>query len=101
MATARISSKTFLNKLYRLFENKPKIFKLKKLRRARGYCHGKEEKIELDYREELLSTLIHEALHFMYPDWEEDDILAHEIYLINEITPRQAINILKRFSKTL
>lgn len=99
--TPLIDKDQFVRKLYKLFRQKPKIFHVKKLKSARGYCHTDIEKIELDYRDEIISTLLHEALHFIYPDWPEEEVLWHETHLINKLSPRQIKNIIKRFSAIL
>lgn len=99
--TPLIDKDRFVRKLYRLFKEKPKIFYIKKLKSARGYCHQDIEKIELDYRDEIISTLLHEALHFIHPEMSEDQVLWHETYLINKLSPRQVKNIIKRFSAIL
>lgn len=99
--TPLIDKDRFVRKLYKLFREKPHIFHVKKLRVARGYCHTDVERIELDYRDELISTLLHEALHFIHPEMTEEQVLWHETYLINKLSPRQIKNIIKRFSAIL
>lgn len=96
-----INKDRFVRKLYKLFREKPHIFHVKKLRSARGYCHTDIERIELDYRDELISTLLHEALHFLHPEMTEEQVLWHETYLINKLSERQVRNIIKRFSAIL
>lgn len=91
----------FTRRLYRLFKEKPFIFELKKLKGARGYCFDDLSKIEIDYREEVISTLVHEALHYIKPDWKEKRVRFNEIYLMQRFSKTQIKNILKRFSKIL
>lgn len=98
---AKINKDRFTRELYRLFRDKPKIFHVKKLRSARGYCHQTIERIELDYRDEIISTLLHEALHFIYPEMTEEDVLKNELELINTLSARQVRNIIKRFGAIL
>lgn len=99
--TASILPHQFTVKLYRLLRYNPEIFHLTKLRNARGYCHDDGSRIELDYRDEIIPTLIHEVLHFHYPDWSESKVRWHETYLINSLSPRQVKNIIKKFSEIL
>lgn len=99
--TPLINKDWFVRKLYRLFKDKPHIFHIRKLKKARGYCHTEIERIELDYRDEIISTLLHEALHFLHPEMSEDQVLWHETYLINKLSQRQVKNIIKRFSAIL
>jgi len=98
---AKLNKYRFTRELYKLFREKPGIFHVKKLKSARGYCHTTIERIELDYRDEIISTLIHEAIHFLYPDMEEVDVLKQETQLINSLSPRQIRNIIKRFGAIL
>ena len=42
--------------------------------------------IRLDPRVDCLSTLIHEALHGLEPDWTEDQVLKREKWLANRLT---------------
>lgn len=98
---AKLNKYRFTRELYKLFREKPGIFHVKKLKSARGYCHTTIERIELDYRDEIISTLLHEALHFLYPDMSEDQVLRNEKDLINNLSPRQVRNIIKRFAHIL
>lgn len=99
--TPLIDKDRFVRKLYKLFRDKPHIFHVKKLRVARGYCHTDIERIELDYRDEIISTLLHEAIHFLYPQMTEEQVLKNEHELINTLSPRQVRNIIKRFGAIL
>jgi len=99
--TTKIDKDQFVRKLYKLFREKPNIFHVKKLKAARGYCHLETERIELDYRDEIISTLLHEALHFIYPELSEELVLKNEHDLINSLSPRQVRNIIKRFGAIL
>jgi hypothetical protein len=82
-------------------DTKPEIFKLKKMRNERGYCLDDGTEIALDHRDELLSTLIHEVIHYLHPTWSEKAVLNAEKYIINHVTPKRAGNILKRLAKIL
>jgi hypothetical protein len=57
--------------------------------------------VTLDYRKDILSCLVHEVLHFYYPQWTEKKVLREEKRLINAITERQARNILKALAKVI
>ncbi len=98
---AKLNKYRFTRELYKLFREKPGIFHVKKLKSARGYCHTKIERIELDYRDEIISTLIHEAIHFLHPQMSEEHVLKNELDLINSLSARQVRNIIKRFGAIL
>lgn len=76
------------------------FFKLKKLKGAMGYCEW-EDGIILDYRREFIATLIHECIHFLKPAWSETQVLYAEKRIINSITIKQTINLLKIFISRL
>jgi hypothetical protein len=88
----------FLSRMYKLFEKRPDIFELKKLRGIYGECVYDEDKIYIDYRKIFLPTLIHEVLHYFYPDWSETKVLKEESKIVNALSVRQVQNILKRYS---
>ena len=44
--------------------------------------------IRLDPRVDCLSTLIHEAIHGLEPDWTEEQVLKREKWLANRFTIR-------------
>jgi hypothetical protein len=60
---------------------------------GRWCCGFVEERVQIlyiDFREDLLSTFMHEALHAIYPDAGEPEIRQRELAGMKEITPRQA-----------
>lgn len=57
--------------------------------------------VTLDYRRDILSCLIHEVLHFYYPEWSEKKVLRMESKMVNAISIRQARNILKALAKVI
>lgn len=85
------------NKIVRLIKKSNlDFFKLKKLKGVMGYCEW-ENGISLDYRRELIPTLIHECIHFLNPKWSETQVLYAEKRVVNSITAVQVIKILKLF----
>ena len=76
--------------------SEPDFFRFKKLKGAMGYCEW-EDGIIIDYRRELIATLIHECIHYLYPNWSESQVLYAEKRVINTINNRQVVNILKTF----
>lgn len=95
-----VTTKTFIRRLHVFLRDKSHIIELKKLHGASGKCHEVVEKIDIDYRNEMLSTLIHEVIHF-YWSWSETDVLWHEKYYMDKITVRQVKTILKKFVENL
>jgi hypothetical protein len=53
------------------------------------------ETITLDYRKEIIPTLIHEFIHHLHSTWCETKVLTKERQIMSVLTPRQAHNIIK------
>ena len=60
-----------------------------------GYYERGTEEIHIDYRREIIPTLIHEALHKWHPEWSETKVLREESRIVNALSSRQIKNILK------
>lgn len=74
---------------------------LKKLRVVHGWCDLENDCIEIDYRKELIPTLIHEMLHYMYPYWSETKVISNEKAIINNMTEFDVVILLKTFLKKI
>jgi hypothetical protein len=83
----------------------PSFFIFRKLRGAMGYMlwedEKNEEKIEIDYRKSLLPTVIHECIHYLYPEWNETEVLYAESRVVNHLDSFEMAKILKLFSEKL
>lgn len=87
--------------MYNLFNTRPEVFVLKKMRLYEGEYNPEDDKINIDYRKEFISTLVHEVLHFLNPNWPEQKVRLEEQKIMNSLSVRQVRNILKRFSQFL
>ena len=70
----------------------------KKLKSCCAYYDNTDDEdiqITLDYRKEIIPSLIHEALHHWYPKWSESKIVKHERLIVNKLTEKQVKNIIK------
>lgn len=106
MALSKAETKYYISRLYKFLRN-GHIIKFEKMR---TYCgeilynpNDKTElaEVRLDHRHKVISTLIHEFLHFNHPTWSESSILKLESAIINSLTDRQIKNIIKRFAEAL
>lgn len=79
-------------------KSKKGFFILRKLRGVHGYCAW-DDGIELDYRKDLVPTLVHECIHFLEEDWSETQVRYAETKVMNAITEEDVIVLLKIFSK--
>jgi len=96
----RIESDKHLRKIRKVLREKNKDHKiqLRKIRFNDGYLLTRSDgKIEIviDFRTDVLSTVLHESLHKIYPNWSERRVLIFEKELTDTMTARQAINLLK------
>jgi len=87
--------------LYYLRHHKHKIHIKKIARGVYGYFEDYNHEITLDYRRDLVPTLIHEILHDWHMDWSETKVIKEERRIVNLLTPRQATNILKALVKII
>jgi hypothetical protein len=76
--------------IIRLVKSKPpSFFHIKKLRGYAGWCVWEDtligDHIQLDYRNCLLSTAIHECVHYLYPEWCESQVAYAEKRIVNTI----------------
>lgn len=103
----------YTRKLYRFLEQNHDI-RFKKLRLYQGTITLPTDqtnhevdgtlfitKIELDPRDTVISTLIHEFIHYVHPDWTEEKVLLMEKTLMNKLTDRQIKNIIKKLATVL
>jgi len=87
-------------KLYDLLRNNSDHIHFQKLyRNVCGTYDDGTQDITIDYRRDIISTLIHEALHHWHPDWNETKVIQHESLIINALTARQIKNILRVIGK--
>jgi len=96
---SQIEVRKYFNILYKELDN-IKYISFKKLRINRGYyivtTPPTSIYIELDPRQILLPTLIHELSHSAFPNMNEVEILTLEASLINRLTMQQYVKLLKK-----
>jgi hypothetical protein len=96
----KLNNKEALILYYRVIRLLKKVdkdfFRLKKLKGAMGYCEW-EDGIVIDYRRELIPTIVHECIHYLEPDWTESQVLYSEKRVMNTVNIEQIKNILKLF----
>ena len=80
---------------YLLREHSDRIVFQKLYQNWYGTYDWDTHKITIDFRRDILSTLIHEALHHWHPDWSETKVARHESLIINSLSITQIKNIIK------
>lgn len=89
------------NRLYKELRKNTDDIVLRKMRAAQGQYDYGTDKITIDYRRDLLSTLIHEYLHKWHPNASETWVLQNERLIINALTTCQIKRILYEFANSL
>lgn len=93
------------SKIYKyLRENRCEIGKLRPIGKyfQTGYYLDSEDgpKIVVDYRFEILTTLVHECIHHFHIDWKEERVLKEEHIVMALLSKKQAKNLIKAFART-
>ena len=91
----------FLSRLYHDLRMNPEIFKICKLKKSTVHGDCDFETLRLDYRKDLYSTLVHEYLHYMFPDMTEREVMKEEKRIMNKMSIRQIKNMIKTFTAIL
>ena len=60
-----------------------------------GYYDGGTEEIIIDYRKDIIPTLIHELLHLWHPKLSEERIVKEEKRIVKALTPSHCKKIVK------
>jgi len=86
----------------KLIEKKPpSFFILKKMKKIQGLCDWEEDALFFDWRDETFRTIVHECVHYLYPDWSETTVIRAESRIINTISKYHVALILHLFSKKI
>jgi len=79
---------------------KKSFFTFQKLKGVHGYCEW-EDGILIDYRKDLIPTVVHECIHLLEPDWSETQVGYSERRIMSTISSDDAIRLLIFFIKKL
>lgn len=81
-------------RLYADIRNNRNII-FKKLRGCHGEYDEVNEEVLVDYRKEMLPTVVHEYLHRWYPKRNENWVIREEEKIMNALTQNQVKNLLR------
>jgi len=90
-----------IENIIRFIKSKPpEFFQFKRIYgRTTGYFKG--DHIELDFRKDLVQSLIHECIHALHPELSETKVIKLERQVIKEITNLQVANILQMLARKI
>ena len=92
----KLEATSILRKLYYFLRKHPENVVFKKIRgNILGYYEFGVDIITLDYRKEIIPTLIHEFIHHLHSDWCETKVLSKEFQIMSVLTPKQSHHIIK------
>jgi len=87
------------NRIYKELRDNSNDIILQKMRgNITGLYDSGTDEITLDYRMDILPTLIHEYLHKWYIDKSETWVLQEERKIVSALSIRQARNIIYAFA---
>ena len=93
---------SFIRNLYYFLRHHSDKIDFKKLSGGvYGYYDEEVDEITIDYRRDIIATLIHESLHHFHHDWSETNVGREESRIMNILTPKQIKNIIKIMGKNL
>ena len=94
----RQSAYKLVSRIYRELKNNSDIY-FKKLNDCQGeYDPDGSDEIILDYRKELLPTLIHEFIHKFHPTKKEPWIIKKEKFIMKRLSPMEAKRLITLLS---
>ena len=94
--TKIINHYKFCSKLYHYLNNN--TIHLDRLNSIVGYYDPSNGEITLDYRYEIVNTLIHEFIHHLYPKMSETKVLQEEKRMMKSLSKCQIKRILNLIS---
>lgn len=97
----KLETYSFIKQLYNFLREHPDSISFKKLRSICGYYDAENEEIVIDYRRDIIATLVHEIAHHLHPDWTETKIQQKERQIISCLTPTQCANIIVALGMSL
>lgn len=91
-----------IKKLYHFLSTHPNSVAFKKIGgNVWGYYDDDTEEITIDFRGDIVPTLIHEFLHHLYPKWCESKIVRMERHMMRYLTGNQCRNIFRMLGDSL
>lgn len=82
-----------LSRIYKELKNNKNVT-LKRLRGCQGEYDFSDDKITIDFRKEVIPTLVHEFIHKFNPYKSESWVSSNERFIIRRMSPSQAKRLL-------
>ena len=91
----------FTGKVYNRLKRDRFMVKFIRSKEVHGLCYKGCKWIELTADGAILTTLVHEMLHDIYPEWEEEKVASMEKLVMAQLSHRQMINLMKALAESL
>ena len=96
----KIEINDFMKKLHHFIIHRPDNISFERLKSGTcGYYDHETEEITIDYRKDIIPTLIHEFTHHLYPKWRERDVGRYERKIMKYLTSIQSKNLIRLLGK--
>lgn len=91
----------YLRKIYRLLDDIRIKVLFEKMSKYAGLAIYEKSTILLDPREGILPVTIHECLHFLYQDWEEEKVALMTQKIFKVMSKAQTNHLMNRLTLAL
>lgn len=96
----KIEINTFIRKLHHFVIHHPDNISFERLKGTIcGFYDHETEEITIDYRKDIIPTLIHEFAHRLYPKWRERQVISYEKKVMKLLTPIQSKNLIRLLAR--
>lgn len=97
---AKARANYLLRRIYQLLDSRQVSLVFKRMSGYAGRIERKQEiaKILLDPTQDIVSVLIHECLHILYPKWSETEVLKVERSIMQHLALRQFKYLLRKIA---
>ena len=90
----------FIGKLHHFIIHRPDNILFEILKTGEyGFYDPDVQEITIDYRKDIIPTLIHEFTHHLYPDWKEGRVEGYERKVMKFLTSIQSKNLIRLLAK--
>lgn len=98
--TVKLEINNFIKKLHHFIIHRPDNISFERLKSGTcGYYDHETEEITIDYRKDIIPTLIHEFTHHLNPKWRERQVESYERKVMRLLTPVQSKNLIRLLAK--
>lgn len=91
----------FTTNIYKRLKNDSFNLRFMRTPGVHGFCYPGADLIKMNPQGQVLSTLVHEMIHDIHPNWEEDRVMAREREVMAQLSHRQMANLMVAMGRAL